>query len=344
MKGHCRVLAFFLAVSLGLSACGTRGPEGVPRAEEGASSLSAAPQVSSSGEGTTPAPEQSSSPADKEPAPSGQSQEQPASPPPAEEASSQPEPPISSQPEVRPPMTAEQEVQGGREPGSSPEPEAEDDPGPVSAPKDPASSSGRSPEENTPVTEPEDSREPEGPESPEEPEGPNDPEGAPPSPPEEEPKPEGPAPGQPGTPEGCRWLSITEATILTLINRERGRLGLQPLTQDKDLAAAARIRAAELYRGNYVAHTRPGGEPWETVLQLDIPLDYAKAAENLAWSNHAVGGEIAAFQWFEMWRQSESHYAAMTNERYTCCGIAVLTGPYFEMEDQSYAVSLFCSF
>ena len=144
--------------------------------------------------------------------------------------------------------------------------------------------------------------------------------------------------------QGCRWLNINEAAILTLINKERGRMGLQPLTLDPDLTAAARVRADELYRGNYVGHTRPDGEPWETVLQRDVPVEFSLAGENLAWSNHAVGQDIPPFQWFQMWKESESHYAAMLGERYTHCGVAVLAGPYFDGEEQSYAVTLFCSY
>lgn len=151
---------------------------------------------------------------------------------------------------------------------------------------------------------------------------------------------------QPGpeAPEGCSWLTITEAEILTHINKERKSQGLQPLTYDSDLAAAARIRCRELYQENYVAHTRPNGDPWETVLQTDVPVEYALAAENLAWSNHAPGESLTAFQWFSMWKESDDHYAAMINPKYTYCGIAVLTGPYFQGEDQSYAVCLFCSY
>ena len=106
----------------------------------------------------------------------------------------------------------------------------------------------------------------------------------------------------------------------------------------------ARLRAGELYRGNYVAHTRPDGSPWETVLQQDVPTDYAYAGENLAWSNHLPDEELGAFQWFRLWQESKSHLAAMVNERYTHCGIAVLTGPYYEGEAQSYAVAVFCSY
>ena len=162
-------------------------------------------------------------------------------------------------------------------------------------------------------------------------------------PPQSQPLPESLA-SEPDAPEGCRWLTITEAEVLTLINQERRDLGLAPLTYDSDLAAAARVRCRELYKGNYVAHTRPNGDPWETVLQEDVPVEYALAAENLAWSNHAEGESLTAFQWFSLWKESEDHYSAMVNPKYSYCGIAILTGPYFEGEDQTYATALFCSY
>lgn len=267
-----------------------------------------------------PAPESGSgSSSTAAPEPVSQPPEQPASSRPEESQSSLPEEDRSA-PESQPPEAPE-----------SPAAQAESSrPDPGSQPPAPSESSSQAEISSAPDAGPDPQPE-SGPEEPEEP---------PPS--SSQPEPE-PAPGE-ATPPGCRWLNITEATVLTLINKERVRQGLQPLTMDTGLTAAARVRADELYRGNYVGHTRPGGEPWETVLQQDVPLEFAFAAENLAWSNHAVGQDIPAFQWFQMWKESESHYAAMMGERYTHCGVAVLAGPYFDGEEQSYAVTLFCSY
>lgn len=146
-----------------------------------------------------------------------------------------------------------------------------------------------------------------------------------------------------GDPTGSRWMTINEAATLTFINKERGRLGVQPLSFDPDLTAAARVRAVEMFRGNYVSPSRPDGSPWETVMKSDVPVAFTLAAENRAWTDHAIGQDISPFQWFQMWQQNESQYAAMVDPRYTHCGVAVLAGPYFDGE-QSYAVALFCSY
>lgn len=194
-----------------------------------------------------------------------------------------------------------------------------------SRPKEPAAEPPRPAESRPPEQPSSGSEQPEQPEEPKEPEEPEE-------------------PTEPELPEGCRWQSITEASLLTLINKERVRQRQVPLTYDPELARAARLRAEELFRGNYVAHTRPDGSPWETVLRQEVPTEYAYAGENLAWSNHAPGEEPGAFQWFSLWKESKSHLAAMVGERYTHCGVAVLTGPYYEGEAQSYAVAVFCSY
>jgi len=282
-------------------------------------------------------------PPDPESVPEGNSSAAPATAPAMAESSSS-EPPEESQP----PAPEESRSAPAPEPLPPEDPEGPADP-PESQPEPASQSSAASqPEQQEPPAPPEGGEEPE--EDPPEEETPP-PESAPDGG-EEQPDPEGPPPAEStpppeeeqGDPQGSRWMSISEATILTLINKERARLGVVPLTMDPDLAAAARVRAAELYRGNYVSHTRPDGSPWETVLQQDVPVEFALAAENLAWTNHAVGQDIAPFQWFQMWQQSESHYAAMVNDHYTHCGVAVLAGPYFDGEEQSYAVALFCSY
>ena len=231
-------------------------------------------------------------------------------------------PPESSEPSVPPEGTPGAEGESGQPSSLPPE-------------------GGSSRPDDLPEPPPEESREPDGSEPPDPPEDPSQPET-----PEESDPGSGSeqGPGEPeALPEGCRWLNITEASVLGFINRERSKEGLTPLTLDGDLTAAARVRAEEMYRGNYVRHTRPGGEPWETVLG-ETPVEYVRAGENLAWCNHGVGEEIGAFQWFSFWKESASHREAMMDAQYTSCGVAVLTGPYYDGEDQSYAVAIFCTY
>ena len=144
--------------------------------------------------------------------------------------------------------------------------------------------------------------------------------------------------------EGSSYLEAVEAEVILLINKERKSLGLNPLTYDKDLALAARVRSAELYRYNYFGHHRHNGDPWETVLQIDVPVDYTLAAENLAWSNRPADEEVSAYRWFSLWKSSPDHYAQMIYPEFTSIGVGILTCPLDENEGESYATALFCKY
>lgn len=300
-----RFLALILALLLCATACG-RMPPPIPESGGSAGAVSAAPAAPAA-----PVPAGSGDPA---PAPTPPEEEQPNAPGGGGPAS----PAQSSAPE---------------EP-SQPEDSSASQPEPSPLPSDPGQPESRQSEPPEEPSKPEQS-------APEEPSDTSGEDASQPPPAESLPESQ---PEEQTEPTDSRWLNITEATILTLINKERVRLGVPPLTMDPDLTAAARVRGLELYRGNYVAHTRPGGASWETVLRQDVPVEFALAAENLAWVNHAVGQDIPPFQWFQMWQQSDSHYAAMVNDHYTHCGVAVLAGSYFDGEEQSYAVALFCSY
>lgn len=314
-------LALILALCLCASACGGMRQPPPPGEESPGSSLSPSSAAAFT---TREEPPERPAPPSEESLPAGPAEsEAPEGSSPPAEGPSAPDAPAPEAP--------------GREgtPGASSGPPEESETPPTgSRPDSPSSAPAEDP---TSLPEGESSPPESQPEETEQQPGEGEPDPAQPPQPEKEPPPK-------GDPQGSRWMNIHEATLLTLINKERVRRGVPPLTQDPELTAAARLRAAELFSGNYVSHTRPDGAPWETVLQRDVPVAFALAAENLAWTNHAVGKDIPAFQWFQMWQESESHYAAMVDDHYTHCGVAILAGPYFDGEEQSYAVALFCSY
>ena len=145
-------------------------------------------------------------------------------------------------------------------------------------------------------------------------------------------------------PPGCYSPSGIEDQVMELINQERESLGIAPLQMDENLALAAHVRAAEMYVCDYFAHERPNGEPWNTVLNNQVVVEYSNAAENLAWSNQPIDGTVEAQRWFDLWKNSPSHYAAMTDPIYSHFGVAILSCPRSSVEEQSFAVTLFCSY
>ena len=104
-----------------------------------------------------------------------------------------------------------------------------------------------------------------------------------------------------------RW----EYEVLSLVNQERVRNGLEKLTWGDTCAGAAETRATELVA--LYAHTRPDGSPWDTA--CDSPDDNGRyvEGENLVVGSSAVSPETTVAAWMN----SEAHRANILNPEYT---------------------------
>ena len=110
---------------------------------------------------------------------------------------------------------------------------------------------------------------------------------------------------------------------------DRESKGLKKLQYDPELHKLTEVRAQEMAQYGHIryqglAHTRPDGSKWTTVLDL-LPSDYKSYGfgENmLAYSVLSNPYQLVSEQWiakrlFEQWKASPSHYAAMMNPEYT---------------------------
>lgn len=115
-----------------------------------------------------------------------------------------------------------------------------------------------------------------------------------------------------------RW----EYEVLSLVNQERVRNGLEKLTWGDTCADAAEIRARELV-DNY-SHTRPDGSSWDTA--CDAPEKNAKyvEGENLVVGSSAVSPETTVAAWMN----SEAHRANILNPDFTKLSV----GFYFDAD------------
>ena len=97
--------------------------------------------------------------------------------------------------------------------------------------------------------------------------------------------------------------------VLELTNAERAKVGLNPLTMDKDLLDAAMLRAAE--SAVYFDHTRPNGKEWRSVSNKmygeNIAVNYTNAA-------------AAVNQWMN---STSGHKEAMLSSSYYSIGVGV---------------------
>jgi hypothetical protein len=112
---------------------------------------------------------------------------------------------------------------------------------------------------------------------------------------------------------------ITVEEIITLVNQERTKDGLNPLTQSSELTSAATAKGTDMFANDYWAHISPTGTtPWEFITKSGYQYTYA--GENLAKSFSTAQDVVDA------WMKSPSHKANILKPEYKEIGIAVLNG------------------
>ncbi|UNO39721.1 CAP domain-containing protein [Streptomyces sp. MST-110588] len=113
--------------------------------------------------------------------------------------------------------------------------------------------------------------------------------------------------------------SSVVSQVLTLVNQERAKAGVPPLTADPQLDRQAQDFSEDMARRGFFSHTDPDGRsPW----------DRARAAgvENLGGENIARG-QADARAVMETWMNSPGHRANILNRDYKTLGVGVHFGP-----------------
>lgn len=116
--------------------------------------------------------------------------------------------------------------------------------------------------------------------------------------------------------------------VAKLVNEERAKAGLHPLSFDAELASAAQIRANEIKTS--FSHTRPDGRKFSSVL-TDNGIRFTGAGENIAW------GQKSPEHVMEAWMNSDGHRANILNAKFTKIGV----GQYRDAAGRNYWVQLF---
>ena len=110
---------------------------------------------------------------------------------------------------------------------------------------------------------------------------------------------------------GTEALSYT-AQVVKLVNAERAKEGLSPLTVDTSVQAAAQVRAVEIQTS--FSHTRPNGSSFSTALK-EQNVSYRSAGENIAWGQRSPQEVVTA------WMNSAGHRANIMNANFTKIGV-----------------------
>lgn len=116
--------------------------------------------------------------------------------------------------------------------------------------------------------------------------------------------------------------------VVDLVNQERVKAGLSKVVLDKNIEAAALIRAKEIEVS--FSHTRPNGSSFSSVLK-ENNISYRGAGENIAW------GQTSPEAVMNAWMNSEGHRANILNANFTKIGV----GYYQNSAGRKYWTQLF---
>lgn len=106
--------------------------------------------------------------------------------------------------------------------------------------------------------------------------------------------------------------------VVELVNEERAKKGVAPVTLNETMTEAAMLRAEEIVES--FSHTRPDGTSCFTVLD-DYEIGYYGCAENIA------AGSSTAAATMNQWVNSSGHYANLMDSSYSEIGVGVAYDP-----------------
>lgn len=119
---------------------------------------------------------------------------------------------------------------------------------------------------------------------------------------------------------------MTQAeAVLKLVNAERSKAGLQPLTLSDKLTNIAYTKAKDMADKGYFSHESPTyGSPFDMLKQFGVSYSYA--GENIA------AGQKTAEEVMNSWMNSSGHKANILNKNYTQIGVGFYRGGEYGTE------------
>ncbi|UJF34940.1 CAP domain-containing protein [Paenibacillus hexagrammi] len=127
----------------------------------------------------------------------------------------------------------------------------------------------------------------------------------------------------PSTPAASTATSAFASQVVTLVNQERAKAGLKPLTSDTALAAMALDKAKDMYNNHYFDHTSPTyGSPFDMMTSYGIRYTYA--GENIAMGQKTPQDVMTA------WMNSAGHRQNILSPNYTKIGAAYYNGEWVQ--------------
>lgn len=116
-------------------------------------------------------------------------------------------------------------------------------------------------------------------------------------------------------PKSSDSISV-EDEVIRLVNAERKKAGLSPVTKNWEASRVARIKSQDMIDNNYFAHNSPVyGTPFQML--KNFGLSYRYAGENIA------KGQTSPQAVMNAWMNSSGHKANILNKNYTQIGVGL---------------------
>jgi len=114
-----------------------------------------------------------------------------------------------------------------------------------------------------------------------------------------------------------------EQEVIRLVNEQRVKNGLNPLTENWQLSRVARYKSQDMVDNRYFSHTSPTyGSPFQMI--RDFGISFRRAGENIAYGQRTPQAVVNA------WMNSSGHRANILNASYTQIGVGyVAEGNYW---------------
>ncbi|MBB6679755.1 hypothetical protein H4Q31_20950 [Cohnella lubricantis] len=113
------------------------------------------------------------------------------------------------------------------------------------------------------------------------------------------------------------------AEVVSLVNQERAKAGLNPLKSDAKLTSVAAAKAKDMYANNYFDHNSPTyGSPFDMMQQFGVSYSYA--GENIAKGQQNPQAVMDA------WMNSSGHRANILNANFKSIGVAYYNGEWVQ--------------
>lgn len=116
----------------------------------------------------------------------------------------------------------------------------------------------------------------------------------------------------PDQPEDNSSMDQFASRVVELVNAERAKAGLSPLTVDNSVASAAATRAKEIEKS--FSHSRPDGSSFSTALKAS-GVSFMGAGENIAYGQQTPEAVMQG------WMNSSGHRANILNPKFTTIGV-----------------------